>query len=479
MSEATGPGIVVDAKAADRLKADRLVRLHTIEIPVLRVIGMALVSTGPPVYDFLIRGEVAWGRWLTYAVAINAYALISWAVLYWAYRRVPWLAMTCLIGDYVPLTLLIYATGGDQSWLFFVLTMRVADQTNATFRRAVAFVHVGVLAYVGMLLYMALVDHHPVAWGPQAAKVFFLWGASMYIASFALATERRRATTAAAIRMARESITTLRDRSEQLEEAKRRAEAASRAKTQFLASVSHELRTPLNAIIGFSQILKGKANQVLTGKETAYAETILSSARHLLSIVTDILDLSRIDMGRETLALAMLSLADVARDVAVECEGHARERSVRLDIDLSNELPQIRADRVRLKQILTNLVVNAIKFTPAGGRVRVEAWTTADDAGSWLRVCVADTGIGVRPADQERIFLAFEQIDPTPARRSEGLGVGLALVRRLVDLHGGRIWVESDGIPGAGSRFIFTLPAGARVDEGVERSLIVRADSAP
>src|SRR2546428_37300 len=210
MSEATGSGIVVDARAADRLKAERLVRLHTVEIPVLRVIGMALVSTGPPVYDLLIRGTTAWRWWLTYAVAVNAYALGSWIVL------------------------------------------------------------------------------------------FFLWGASLYIATFALATERRRATTAAAIRMARESITTLRDRSEQLEEAKRRAETASRAKTQFLASVSHELRTPLNAIIGFSQILKGKASQVLTSKETGYAETILNSARHLLHVVTDILDLSRIDMGRET-----------------------------------------------------------------------------------------------------------------------------------------------------------------------------------
>src|SRR5437899_2646467 len=134
MSEATGSGIVVDARAADRLKAERLVRLHTVEIPVLRVIGMALVSTGPPVYDLLIRGTTAWRWWLTYAVAVNAYALGSWIVLYFMYRRLPWLAITFLVMDYMPLTLLIYGTGGDQSWLFFVLIMRVADQTNATFR---------------------------------------------------------------------------------------------------------------------------------------------------------------------------------------------------------------------------------------------------------------------------------------------------------------------------------------------------------
>jgi signal transduction histidine kinase len=256
-------------------------------------------------------------------------------------------------------------------------------------------------------------------------------------------------------------MSAMQEHSRQLEAAKRNAEAASRAKTQFLANASHELRTPLNAIIGFAQILTARGDQTLSGKEAAYAGTILKSARHLLHVVTEILDLSRIEMGRQTLTLERLAVADVVRDAMIECEGIARDRTIKLDVDVAADLPAVHADRLRVTQILSNLVVNGINFTDPGGAVRVDARAAADPADParrWIRVCVADTGIGVRAQDFERIFLAFEQADPPPARRHEGLGVGLALARRLVELHGGRIWVESDGIPGAGSRFFFTLP---------------------
>ncbi len=475
MSQPSPVGIIVDPRVAERQKTEHRVRLHTIDIPILRVIGMGLFSTGVPITDLLIRGEVAWGRWAGYAGVVLSYALISWLVLHLFYRRVRWidLGLAFLVIDLVPWTLLIYASGGDRSWLFFTLIVRVADQTNTTVRRALVFAHLAVAAYVGMLLYLVAVDHHAVSWATESAKIVFLYGASLYIALAARPAERRRATTAAAVRMARESIAAMREHAAQLEEAKRAAEAANDAKTRFLTNVSHELRTPLNAIIGFAQLLRSRTDQVLTAKETVYAETILSSARHLLDLVTDVMNLSRIEMGRETLTLEHFAVADVARDAVAACALAARERSITLVVDVRSDVPTVHADRGRLKEVLVNLIANGIKFTEPGGHVTVEArlvnGDAADRARGWIHVSVTDTGVGVRPQDRERIFDAFEQAHSIFPRQYQGLGVGLALVRRLVELHGGRIWVESDGIPGYGSRFVFTLPVdrdGPRQTDG-------------
>ena len=228
-------------------------------------------------------------------------------------------------------------------------------------------------------------------------------------------------------------------------------ETASRHKSEFLANMSHELRTPLNAILGFSQILQQKLFGELNDKQEEYVEDILSSGNHLLSLINDVLDLSKVEAGQIELDVEPFSLREaVERGVAIVRE-RASKNGVTVAAEIDPEVQIVEADERRIRQILFNLLSNAVKFTPAGGRVDV----TAARAGAEVEVAVTDTGPGIAPDDRERIFEEFQQTD-VGAKHREGTGLGLALSKRLVELHGGRIWVESE--LGSGSRFVFTLP---------------------
>jgi signal transduction histidine kinase len=228
-------------------------------------------------------------------------------------------------------------------------------------------------------------------------------------------------------------------------------EAASRHKSEFLANMSHELRTPLNAIIGFSQVLReglfGETNE----KQKEYLDDIVSSGHHLLSLINDVLDLSKVEAGQVELELAEFSLRDALERGVVTVREQAAASGVRLSLGLDPEVDAVRGDERRLRQVVFNLLSNAVKFTPEGGSVVVGAGRV-DGA---VRVSVADTGPGIALEDQERIFEEFRQTE-VGIRQREGTGLGLALSKRLVELHGGRIWVESTR--GHGSRFVFTIP---------------------
>jgi signal transduction histidine kinase/ActR/RegA family two-component response regulator len=228
-------------------------------------------------------------------------------------------------------------------------------------------------------------------------------------------------------------------------------EVASRHKSEFLASMSHELRTPLNAVIGFSEVLLERMFGDLNQKQDEYLRDILASGRHLLELLNDVLDLSKVEAGAMELALAPVDVG-----TAVEhCVGLMRERAtsknLRLTADVPSGIGPVNADELRLKQILLNLLSNAVKFTPAGGTVEVSA---RQDGGDVL-VRVVDTGVGIPAADQDRIFDSFQQAGRA-ASRVEGTGLGLTLCKRIVELHGGQIGVES--IEGAGSTFSVRLP---------------------
>jgi signal transduction histidine kinase len=228
-------------------------------------------------------------------------------------------------------------------------------------------------------------------------------------------------------------------------------ETANRHKSEFLANMSHELRTPLNAIIGFSQVLRQRLFGEINDKQDEYLDDILSSGHHLLSLINDVLDLSKVEAGQVELEPAEFSLSEALQRGVVMVRERATRNGVQLSLDLAPDVDVVRADERRVLQIVFNLLSNAVKFTPAGGSVTV-ATARADGE---LHVSVADTGPGIAAGDQQRIFEEFQQTELGVGQR-EGTGLGLALSRRLVELHGGRIWVESE--PGLGSRFVFTLP---------------------
>jgi len=231
----------------------------------------------------------------------------------------------------------------------------------------------------------------------------------------------------------------------------RQLEVASQHKSEFLANMSHELRTPLNAIIGFSEVLSERMFGDLNEKQDEYLKDIYASGQHLLSLINDILDLSKIEAGRMELELADFSLPAAIDNALILVRERANRRGITLGRAIDDRVGTVRGDERKVKQVLLNLLSNALKFTPEGGRIDVRA--TMNDG--MAEISVADTGVGIAPEDQEAIFEEFRQVG-TADKKVEGTGLGLALSRKFIELHGGRIWVQSE--PGKGSTFSFTLP---------------------
>ena len=237
----------------------------------------------------------------------------------------------------------------------------------------------------------------------------------------------------------------------ELESANRELEAASRHKSEFLANMSHELRTPMNAILGFSEVLSEHMFGELNAKQEEYLKDIHGAGQHLLALINDILDLSKVEAGRMELELTDFDLPTALEHAVMLVRERADRRGIALDTMLDGGLGQVRADERKVRQVALNLLSNAIKFTPEGGRIGV----TAVPRDASVEVSVSDTGIGIAPEDQEKVFEEFRQVG-TADKKAEGTGLGLALSRKFVELHGGRIWVTSE--IGRGSTFTFTLP---------------------
>jgi signal transduction histidine kinase len=256
----------------------------------------------------------------------------------------------------------------------------------------------------------------------------------------------------------RESYATLEQkvevRTQDLASALDQLAAANRHKSEFLASMSHELRTPLNAIIGFSDVLAEKLFGDLNARQERYVQHILASGRHLLSLINDILDLSKVEAGKMDLELSHFTVDTALQDGLTMVRERARQHDIALRLDIDPTIGSIHADERKLKQVLFNLLSNAVKFTPDGGQVAVRAHR---DNGH-VRIDVRDTGVGISLEDRERIFEEFRQVGTGVLRAREGTGLGLTLSRRFVELHGGQLWVD-ESTAGEGSTFAFTLPA--------------------
>jgi signal transduction histidine kinase/CheY-like chemotaxis protein len=250
----------------------------------------------------------------------------------------------------------------------------------------------------------------------------------------------------------------LQSQQKELFDANRRLDEASRAKSDFLANMSHELRTPLNSIIGFSEVLEDELYGELNEKQIEYVRDINNSGRHLLDLINDILDLSKVEAGKMELELSSFFVKEILGASISLFKENALKRNLSLSLDIMPDADvEIEADMRKLKQIMFNLMSNAVKFTPDGGSVRVTAQMTRDEGrGTRVEVSVEDTGIGMKAEDISKLFKEFTQLESPYTKLYEGTGLGLALTKKLVELHGGSIRVDSKA--GEGSKFIFTIP---------------------
>jgi GAF domain-containing protein/anti-sigma regulatory factor (Ser/Thr protein kinase) len=246
----------------------------------------------------------------------------------------------------------------------------------------------------------------------------------------------------------------------EIEDKSREIETANRHKSEFLANMSHELRTPLTAIIGFSEVLSEKLFGELNDKQNEYMDDIVSSGRHLLSLINDILDLSKVEAGRMELDLTKFDIPTAIDNALILIRERATLHGIRLQHAVDEHLGEVLGDERKFKQILLNLLSNAVKFTAEGGRIDVDAALT----NGAVEISVSDTGVGIAPENQETIFEEFRQVGTDYSKKREGTGLGLTLTRKFVELHGGKIWVESE--VGKGSTFTFTLPLNQEKFDG-------------
>jgi protein-histidine pros-kinase len=253
---------------------------------------------------------------------------------------------------------------------------------------------------------------------------------------------------------------TERRRNEDMRRDNERLALANRAKSEFLTVMSHELRTPLNAIIGFSELLKIKGSGDLNEKQQRYADNVYSSGKHLLSIIDDILDLTRVESGKMEFAIEHVSVPVAVNEVLENIKEIAGKQNIIIKKDMKPEIEFIDTDGQKFRQVLNNLLGNAVKFSkPEGGTVTI----TAEMEGDMAKFSVSDTGIGIKDTDMGRLFHGFEQLDAGIARKYGGTGLGLAVSKKVVELLGGSITVESRY--GQGSTFTFTLPIKSKTLE--------------
>jgi signal transduction histidine kinase/CheY-like chemotaxis protein len=462
----------LDEKMLARRRAANARRLNTVQIPAVRAAGFAILCVIAVLQDVrmgipLARPELA----LLVAVDLS-YAALSWLALVAWYGRTGKLDLGLV---FLHIDLLVWLPNLrhlEHAHLFFACLMlvRVADQVGYGFRRAIHFNHVVVATYLAYSLWIWRFRPADALWSDRLTIAATMYLLGTYLAFTGLVSERLRGRVRKAMHTARALVASLERkhhelelRTRELEEASRRAEQANVAKAQFLATISHEIRTPMNGVLGTTELL---LDTPLMASQRRLVENAHLSATALLTLIDDVLDLSRIQASKLAIHTSEFDLRALVRDAVDLMATTARDKPITLACTVSPQLPaRVEGDPTRLRQVLVNLLHNAVKFTERG-RIELEVIVLGRTPGAVeLRFEVRDTGIGIAEEQFDLVFDAFTQVDGSSSRRHGGSGLGLAIVKELAGLMGGRVGV------------------GSRVDEGstfwFELTLKALADRAP